>query len=93
MVLDDLLIAIIIIGIGVSGAYLKAEYESKVRLRTAERRTSVVLHDLHTFRVRIEQNGIPVHVLIARAPMQAQLSRTLRFLARSSRPGEEHRVT
>jgi hypothetical protein len=62
MSLDDLLIAIIIIGIGLSGGYLKAEYELHVRLRTAERKTGVVLHDLHTCRVRIEQNGIPVHV-------------------------------
>ena len=93
MSLDDLLLAIIIIGIGLSGAYLKAEYQLHVRLRTAERGTRVVRHDLHASRVRIEQNGIPVHVWIARAPLQSQLSRALRFLARSSRPGQEHRVT
>ena len=54
MSLDDLLIVIIIIGVGLSGAYLKAEYELHVRLRTAQRRTRLVLHDLHASRVRIE---------------------------------------
>jgi len=85
MSLDDLLIAIIIIGIGLSGAYLKAEYDSHVRLKTSERRTGIVLHDLHASRVRIEQNGMPVHVRIACVPMQSPLSGTLRFLARHSR--------
>ncbi|MEO7207812.1 MAG: hypothetical protein ABI356_08605 [Steroidobacteraceae bacterium] len=59
MSLDVLLIAIIIIGIGLSGA----------------------------------KNGIPVHVWIASAPAQLQLSRTLRFLAPNSLPGPDHRVT
>lgn len=93
MSLDDLLIVIIIIGVGLSGAYLKAEYELHVRLRTAQRRTRLVLHDLHASRVRIEQNGIPVHVWIARAPAQSQPFQTMRFLARNSRPVREHRVT
>lgn len=79
MSLDDLLIAIIIIGIGLSAAYLKAEYDAHVRRRTAERRTGIVLPDVHASRVRMEQNGMPVHVQIARAPMQSPLSGTLRF--------------
>jgi hypothetical protein len=80
MSLDGLLIAIIIIGIGLSGAYLKAEYELHVRLKTAERRPGVALHDLPASRLRIERNGIPVHVWIARAPMQSQPQRQLLLL-------------
>jgi hypothetical protein len=65
MSLDNLLIAIIIIGIGLSGAYIKAEYDSAVRLRKVERRKRIVLHDLHASRVQIEQNGMRVHVRFA----------------------------
>ncbi len=92
MSLDDLLIAIIIIGIGLSAAYLKAEYDAHIRRRTAERRTGIV-PDVHASRVRMEQNGMPVHVQIARAPMQSPLSGTLRFLARHSRTAREHHIT
>ena len=92
MSLDDLLIAIIIIGIGLSGAYLKAEYELQVRLRTKERSTGIVLHAVHASRVRMEQNGMPVHVRIARAPMQSPLSGTMRFLTRNSLSAPEHRA-
>ena len=91
MHLDDLLFAIIIIGIGLSGVYLKAEYDLHVRRRTAERRTGIVLRDLHSSRVRVEQNGIPVHVRITREPAQPQLFRTTRFLTRHSHSAQEHR--
>jgi hypothetical protein len=38
MILDDLLFAVIIAGIGLSGAYLRAEYISHVSIGAAERR-------------------------------------------------------
>jgi hypothetical protein len=93
MSLDDLLITIIIMGIGLSVAYLKAEYKLHVCRRTAERRSGVVLNELPASSARIEQNGIPVHVCIARAPTQSQPFQTMRFLARNSRQEREHRVT
>ena len=68
MSLDDLLFVIIIIGIGLSAVYLKAEYQLHVRFKSAERRASFVLHNLHNSRVRIKQNGLTVHVWIARTP-------------------------
>jgi hypothetical protein len=92
MIVDDCLFATIIAGIGLSGAYFKAEYQLHVRLRTAARKTGVVLHDLHTSRVRIEQNGIPVHARITREPTQPQLFRTIRFLTRHPHSAQEHRT-
>ena len=60
MSLDDLLLAIIIIGIGLSGAYLKAEYQLHVRREncgTPNRHR--LLPDVQASRVRMEQNGLP----------------------------------
>jgi hypothetical protein len=85
MSLDDLLIAIIIAGMGLSGVYLKAEYALHVRLKTAQRRTEGVLQALHTFQVRSEWSSVSVRIR-TRALAQPPLFRTIGFLARNSRP-------
>jgi hypothetical protein len=80
MSLDDVLVAIIIIGIVLSVTYLKAEYQLHVRIKAAQRKTGGVPHELRPLRTRIERNGMPVHVRIARAPMQSQHCCTVGFL-------------
>jgi hypothetical protein len=89
----DLLIAIIIIGVGLSVAYIRAEYQLHVRHKTVERQTGGTLHEPHSFRKRIERNGMPVHVRIARAPAQSQNAHTVRFLRHGLREEREHRLT
>jgi hypothetical protein len=89
---DNFLFAIIIAGIGLAGAYLKAEYTLHKRLKSAERRKELVLHDLHVARVRLEQNGVRVYVRIALPPLQPHFDRTIGFLVRHWRSEREHRV-
>jgi phage antirepressor YoqD-like protein len=55
MSLDDLLIAIIIIGIGLSGAYLRAELVLHQRSQAAERQKLTVQRELHANRLTIKQ--------------------------------------
>jgi hypothetical protein len=92
LIVDDFLIAMIILGLGVAIAYLKAEYELHLRSKAAERRKELTLHDLHRSRVRFERNGIPVHVRMACEPTQPQVFRTIRFLARHSPSARDHRA-
>ena len=51
MILDDLLIAILIAGIGLSGAYLRAELSLHRRLKAAERRKELALRELQNPRL------------------------------------------
>jgi hypothetical protein len=92
MIVDDFLLAMIIAGLALAGAYLRAEYALHLRSKTAERTKERALHDLHAARVRLEQNEIPVHARTARAPNQPQRFRPMSFLVRASRLGREHRV-
>jgi hypothetical protein len=46
MTLDDLLIAILVAGIGLSGAYLRAELLAHRRFKAAERRKELALREL-----------------------------------------------
>jgi hypothetical protein len=55
--MDDILIAIILAGIGLSGAYLRAELVLHRRLTAALRRREVLQRELHIQRVRPEQNA------------------------------------
>jgi hypothetical protein len=93
MSLDDVLIAIIIIGIALSLTYLRAEYQLHVRIKAAQRQTSGAPHEFRPLRTRIERNGMPVHIRIARASMQSQHGCTVRFLTRNPPQGREHRLT
>jgi 6-phosphogluconolactonase len=76
MSFDDLLIAIIVAGIGLSVAYLRAEYVSWRRYKAAERRHEVSLCELHLKRLRVEDNDVPAAITagavrVARSRTQA----------------------
>ena len=51
MSFDAVLIVIIVGGIGLTAAYVRAEYLGWRALRAAERRRETVLHDLHAARL------------------------------------------
>jgi len=55
---DVLLIAVIVGGIGLSFAYVRAEYRSWREQGAAQRRREAVLRDLHAARLS-EQNNLP----------------------------------
>ena len=92
MDLDTLLIAIIMAGIGLAGAYLKAEYALHMKSKAADRSKELGLQDLHAARVRLEQNGIQVQVRLTRAPTLPPFDRSTKFLAPHSPSAREHRV-
>jgi hypothetical protein len=92
MIVDDFLLAMIIAGLGLAGAYLRAEYALHLRSKTAERSKKRARHDLHAARVRLEQYEIPIQARIARTPNQPQRLRPMSFLVRASRFGREPRV-
>jgi len=60
MILDDLLIALIIAGIGISGAYLRAELLLHRRLTAVQQIRQLQQRQLHTTRAQIRHNGVPV---------------------------------
>jgi len=60
MSFDDLLIAIIIAGTGLSGAYLGAKYVSWRRYKVAERRREISLRELYANPVCDEENDASV---------------------------------
>src|SRR5271169_5272367 len=57
--MDDLLLVMIIAGIGLSGAYLRAELILRRRLKTAECRRELDLRKLHINRRCLEQTAVP----------------------------------
>lgn len=60
MILDDLLIALIIAGVGISGAYLRAELLLHRRVTSARRLWRLQQLQLHTTGAQIRHNGAPV---------------------------------
>jgi len=85
MSLDDLLIAIIIAGTGLSGAYLSAKYVSWRRTKAAERRREFSLRELYANKLCDETNdaSVPSVILVRKASMRE--SRMIRKAA-SVRP-------
>jgi hypothetical protein len=83
MILDDLLIAIIIAGIGLSGAYLRAELLLHRRMMAAHRQRELVQLELHIKIVRPWQNDTSRHTVPS--SIQANLFQTVRVLARALR--------
>jgi hypothetical protein len=81
MNIDDLLIAIIIAGIGLSGAYLRAELLLHRRVTAVQRRRELMQLALHTKIVRLGQNDM------SRQPRTVQTSvfEVMRVLARALR--------
>jgi hypothetical protein len=55
MSIDDLLIGTIVAGVGLSGAYLRAEFVLHLRFKAAERRQELASHEVHVNRARPEQ--------------------------------------
>jgi hypothetical protein len=74
MSLDDLLTAIIIAGVGLSGAYLRAELVLHRRLTAALRRREVLQYKLHIERVRPEQNDVPMQPRTYPSPIRLNVS-------------------
>ena len=60
MSLDDLLIAIIIAGMGLTVAYLRAEYVLHRGSKAAEHKKLIVQRELHANRLRPKQMDVPV---------------------------------
>lgn len=79
MTFDDLLFAIIIAGLGLSGAYLRAELLLHRRLTAAQRKSELLHLELHTNRVRLEQNGVstPPRAAPTSIPNDFQTARVL----------------
>jgi hypothetical protein len=61
--MDDLLIAIIIAGVGLSIAYLRAEFVSRRGCKVKEREKAIDQHVLYINRPRHEQKHLPVTAL------------------------------
>jgi hypothetical protein len=82
MSLDDLLFAIIIIGIGLSGAHLRAELVSHRRMTALRRAREFVQREVHAKRVGFGHNTMPTQP----APsIQANPFPLVRVLARALR--------
>jgi hypothetical protein len=60
---DDLLIAMIIAGFGLSMAYLRAEFVSRRGRKVKERKKAIVQRELHPNRLRLVQKLVPVTTL------------------------------
>jgi hypothetical protein len=88
VILDNLLIAIIIVGIGLSGAYLRAELLLHRRTTALQSRTELMQLELRSKKVRPGQNDMP------RQPrtVQASVFEVMRALARALRTYLEERI-
>jgi hypothetical protein len=72
--MDDLLTAMIIAGIGLSIAYLRAEFVLRRGRKVKEREKAIVQHELHTNRLRLEQRHVPVTALRIHQPFLSKQS-------------------
>jgi hypothetical protein len=81
MSIDDLLIAIIIVGVGVSCAYLRAELLLHRRTTALKRATELVRHELHSETAPLERNEISMQPVPALTVFQLMrdLARVLRI--------------
>jgi hypothetical protein len=85
MTLDDLLITIIIAGIGLSGAYLRAQYALHISIKAAERRREALQRELHITQVHLEQSDVsrPISNLVSQ--ILINILQLMRVLARALR--------
>jgi hypothetical protein len=79
---DDLLIAIIIAGLGLSGTYLRAEFVLHRRSKAAEGRKELAWRELHIKRVRPEQIDRSRQPRTYPSPTQTNVFPAMRVLAR-----------
>lgn len=61
--MDDLLTAMIIVGIGLSIAYLRAEFVLRRGRKVKEREKAIVQCELHANRLTLKQIDVPVAAL------------------------------
>jgi hypothetical protein len=90
MGIDDLLIAMIIAGAGLAGAYLRAEFVLHRRLTALQHRMESEQHEFHAKRVGLEQNDVSRHRLTM-SLFQANGFRVLRGLAHALRISTQER--
>jgi hypothetical protein len=81
MRVDDLQFAIILAGIGLSGAYLRAELVLHRRMTALQRARELVQREVHAKRVHLEYGKMPQPVPL----MQANAFQLVRVLARALR--------
>jgi hypothetical protein len=77
--MDDLLITIIVAGIGLSGAYLRAELVLHRRTTALQRARELAQREVHSKRVRLGPNKMPQPV----TSIQANAFQLVRVLARA----------
>ena len=84
MIPDDLLVVMILVGIGLSGAYLRAEILSHLGFKAAERRREALQRELHNKGVRPEKMDMPSRLRTDPSSIQTDIFATMRALARAS---------
>jgi hypothetical protein len=105
MAIDDVMIGIVVGGIGLSGAYIRAEYVSWREHRAAERRNGVTARELHAARLsRLHDDKLAPTVAQlqtfaeANAPIAEDIAdseiarRTARSSSQRSHPNAERRA-
>jgi len=85
MSIDDLLLALSIGGIGLSLAYLRAEYLQHRRLKAAERQWTSMVRTLHIAKMPAEQIDMPRELRIAHSPAGTGALQLWKSLTRASR--------
>ena len=83
--MDNLLIAIIIAGLGLSGAYLRAELLLHRRLAAAERTRELAQREFYAKRVGLGQTEVSRQPRNAPSPIQANVLHLMRVLAHALR--------
>jgi hypothetical protein len=83
--MDDLLSAMIIAGIGLSIAYLRAELVVRQEFKAAEREKALVLRELHITRPRREHTAVLRQPSPAFWPVQTNPFQLVRILVRALR--------
>jgi hypothetical protein len=85
MSFDDLLFAIILAGLGLSGAYLRAELLLHRRMTALQRTRELVQLEFHAKRAGLEQNNASRQPRNPPSPTQADAFCTMRVSARALR--------
>jgi hypothetical protein len=82
---DDLLLVMIMAGIGLSGAYFRAELLVHQRMTAVRRKRELLQLELHTQRVRLEHQEMSRQPRAAPASIPANIVQVMRDLLRALR--------
>jgi hypothetical protein len=85
MSVDDLLIAIIVAGLGLSSAYLRAELLLHRNMSAVQRRKELVQLKFHTKRVLLGQNDTSKQPRVVPSSLQTHILPVMRVLTRALR--------